>query len=173
MPKKFTYTEIKSKVEQKGEAILLSSEYVNSSSPLLFKCKCGNIYKASYRKFTKGQCRCPKCNYKKIAKKNAFPLETIIEIIHIKGCEYISGEYKNNLSRLKIRCACGNIFERDFNHFNRGQINCQQCANKKTASAKIKHSIDDFREKLKTKNITLLDEKYISFSHNLHCKCEK
>lgn len=173
MPKKFTYAEIKSKIEEKGDAILLSNEYINCDSPLLFKCKCGNIYKTSYKKFMQGQSHCPKCSYKNAGKKNALSLDDIIKIISSKGCKYISGEYINNLSKLKIQCACGNIFERDFNHFNRGQINCQECANKKTAQSKMKYNINTLKNIVSQRGYEIIGGEYKTCMTPMDCKCPK
>lgn len=175
MPKKLTYNEVKAFIEEdsEGSCKLLSKEYINCSTPLLLQCKCGNTFKRPFEKLkTKHSYICKECSKKKAHERYAFSYEEIKKKIFQKGCTLISESYYNSNQKLLIRCKCGNIFERSFAKFNSGQINCQKCANKKTAQSKIKYTQDIVIEKLAKKGYTLIGD-YIDWKHNITCKCSK
>ena len=47
---KCTFEYVKNYIKEKsnGECELLSTEYINSSTPLALKCKCGNVFYKSF-----------------------------------------------------------------------------------------------------------------------------
>lgn len=49
------------------------------------------------------------------------------EFIENKGCKLISKEYKNNATKLEIRCSCREIYCVDYNTFRKGQTRCKKC----------------------------------------------
>ena len=53
---KFTYDYVKNYIQEKsnGECKLLSTEYVNCSTPLTLQCKCGNIFYKPFFQFKNG-----------------------------------------------------------------------------------------------------------------------
>ena len=53
--------------------------------------------------------------------------EEVKEFIEGNGCKLLSTEYKNNSSKLEIRCACGKVFEARFNDFKNGKKQCNEC----------------------------------------------
>ena len=55
---------IKSEVNKTGCELL--SPYINSKSPMLIRCKCGEIFEKSWKCFKSGQQQCPKCGHKKM-----------------------------------------------------------------------------------------------------------
>ena len=175
MPKRLTYNEVKEFIEKDSEGTckLLSTEYVNSATPLLLQCECGKTFTRTFEKIkSRHSYTCKECLHKKMHDENSYSYDYVKQKISEKGCELLSESYYNNNQKLLIRCKCGNIFERNYNHFRRGQINCQECANKKTAEAKIKYTKDIVIEKLAERNYTLVSD-YIDWKHKITCQCEK
>lgn len=174
MPKKFTYQQVKNYVNEIGESILLSCDYENSATPLSFQCKCGNKFNRTFAKFL--YCKqyiCPTCARKNQAEKQKAPLQEIKEFISKSGCEYVSGEYKNNNSPLTIKCFCGNTFVKDFSHFKRGQNRCPQCGNKALKKARTKYSLEKAKDMLQKRGYALLENEYIDCQTPMRCTCEK
>ena len=68
---KHTYEYVKNYINEKsnGECQLLSTEYVNSTTPLALKCKCGNIFYKSFNKCKNGFFVCKDCLNKIRSKK--------------------------------------------------------------------------------------------------------
>lgn len=111
---KHTYEYVKNYINEKsnGECQLLSTEYVNSTTPLALKCKCGNVFHSNFNKLRNSLFICKNCRNELASKRYRTKLEDVIEYINNTGCEYISGEYKNNSSLLTIKCNCGNLFQK-------------------------------------------------------------
>lgn len=129
MPTRLSYEEVKQSIESMNThgTILLSTDYENNRTPLLFKCGCGRTFERSYYKFMNGTFTCAECRKQLLAEKYKFSLDDVRKIISESGCEYISGDYKNNQSVLTIRCSCGNVFEKTLLKFRSGQNRCPEC----------------------------------------------
>ncbi len=174
MPKKLTYNEIKKYIEEnsKGTCTLLSTNYINSDTPLILQCQCGNIYQRTFKKIKLGRFLCKKCSDKNKSKLYSYELDEVKKIIKNNHCEYISGEYINNNSKLLLKCECGNEFYKDLNHFLRGQNRCPKCGNKELKKSKTKYSIDFVKETIKKDGYEVIDNKYISCDAPILCKCK-
>lgn len=176
MPRKLTYNEVKSYIEKKtnGKCKLVSTDYINSGTKMEFICECGNHFIRTFAKMkTRNSFKCNNCVGKEVSKIFRKDINDVINYIKSKECEYISGEYINHSSPLTIKCKCGNIFIKDFNHFKRGQNRCPQCGNKSLKEKKMKYNIDIAREIFKKSGYTLLSTKYISCEEPLECKCPR
>lgn len=53
-----------------------------------------------------------------------------IENDSLSQCKLISKEYKNNRTKLEIKCKCGNKFSVAFDNFKKGKTLCNECSNK-------------------------------------------
>lgn len=175
MAKSLTYEYVENYINEKsnGECKLLSTEYVNSTTPLALKCKCGNVFHSNFNKLRNSLFICKNCRNELASQRYRTKLEDVIEYINNTGCEYISGEYKNNFSLLTIKCKCGNLFQKNFNLFKRGQQQCPKCGAESSRQAKFKYDIDSVREILSKKGYKLLDDKYIACNIPLRCVCSK
>ena len=100
-------------------------------------------------------------------------VENVIKYINNTGCEYISGDYVNGRSLLKIKCRCGNIFEKGFIHFKRGQDRCPQCGAESSRRSKLKYDLDSVQDILSKRGYTLLEDKYINCQTPLRCQCRR
>lgn len=175
MPKRLTYNEVKAYIEEDsgGDCILLSTEYVNDTTPLLLQCKCGNTFTRPLRKLkARHSYICKKCSKKKAHDRYALSYEEVKNKVSQKGCTLISENYYNNSQKLLIRCKCGNIFERSFAKFNSGQVNCKKCSRIKTAKAKIKYTQDIVIQELSKRGYTLIGD-YVDWKHDITCKCSR
>lgn len=173
--KKITYEYVKNYIAEKsnGECDLISTEYINCSSPLALRCKCGNIFYKSFYHLKNGFFVCKDCLNKIRSKKYRKDFQSVVEYINNTGCEYVSGDYINSSSLLTIRCKCGNLFQKDYNHFQRGQQRCPECGAENSRKSKLKYSIDSVREILSKKGYTLLEDKYVNCTVPLRCVCSR
>jgi hypothetical protein len=89
------------------------------------------------------------------------------------GCEYVSGKYISGKSKLTIKCKCGNLFEKDYFSFKRGQHRCPKCGAESSRQSKIKYNIDIVRDILSKRGYTLLDKEYVNCTTPLKCVCSK
>ena len=74
MPKKLNIDEIQIYIKEKsnGDCELISKEYNNSRSLLTLKCKCGNLFYASFNKLKNSMMICKKCRNNFITIINCF-----------------------------------------------------------------------------------------------------
>ena len=74
--------------------------------------------------------------------------EEIKEYIESFGYKLLSNEYKNNKTKLKIKCPKGHIFEMSFNSFKNG-TRCPKCGGtQKLTYNEVKEYIENFKYKL-------------------------
>jgi hypothetical protein len=114
---------------KKNDCELISKEYINAQTLLDYKCSCGNIGKITYNSFKNGN-RCRECARVKVGNALRFTLEEVKKIFTKEGCELLSTEYKNQKTKLRYKCNCGNEDEIDLVHFQRGQ-RCRFCRKEK------------------------------------------
>ena len=78
-----------------------------------------------------------------------YDYDKIKEYIESKGCTLLTKEYINNKQKLKIRCKCGDVFERSFQDFkNKKRYYCQTCSNNKVSIDKVRSEIESYGNKL-------------------------
>lgn len=117
---------------------LLSEDY-SGVEKLLFKCKCGNQFQKLFSNILLGQNHCPECGMKK---KEIFNLEKrqnsfneLLEYMdtNMKDFKLLTTieEYKNNKTKLKVVCSCGNTFSPNALNIKRGlSTRCRKCSSK-------------------------------------------
>lgn len=67
------------------ECELLSSDYINNSYDLLWKCHCGKIFKCSWNRFLNGKNQCNDCSKKERVNNNAIPIDKVEDILSGKS----------------------------------------------------------------------------------------
>lgn len=120
-------------VESNSGCKLLSKEYINNSTKMLFKCSCGNIFQTSFSKFKdRNKRQCNQCSNKNRAnklKKTKEELER--EIYNLVGDKYTivdDEEYKNTSTKIKMRHnECGHEWNVIPLNFLRG-TRCPRCS---------------------------------------------
>lgn len=136
MPRKATIQDVKDFIEKfdtNHECELLSTEYVNSETPLLLRCNvCGKAFERDYHHLKRKRFRCAECGRKSGGGNNKLSLEDVKKFLKENDinhdCELLSTEYINASTSLRFKCnVCGKEFERDFNHVKRGRFRCAQC----------------------------------------------
>lgn len=100
---------------------LLENEYINCDTKIKYRCKCGNISYIRFNDFRQGQ-RCMECSGNK-----QLTYEYVVNYFMDNNCELLENEYKNNRTKMKYRCECGNISYITFYNFQIGK-RCKKCA---------------------------------------------
>lgn len=85
-------------------------------------------------------------------------------------CELLSDVYVNNRTPLKIKCSCGNVFERSLANLNVNFIQCKDCTNK-MRSKKYSASLSDIIEKINSTGCEYISGEYINGKSLLTIKC--
>ncbi|AJE10595.1 hypothetical protein EXN65_18305 [Clostridium botulinum] len=95
MPKKLNIEEVRNFVKNNSECELLSTEYINNSTKMKFKCICGDEFETSFAKFKdRNKRQCSKCGRLNQIKKRKHDYEYIKNYIKINaGCDLLSDEY--------------------------------------------------------------------------------
>lgn len=180
----YGYDEVKKfiEVESNSECKLITSleDYKDANGEIKVMCKCGNVYTTSFTNFkTTNKRQCNKCSYEIRNEQKRLKIEeviTFIDGIDGNGCKFVEGEYKNNTTKLKIRCACGNIFSTslaEFKGLNKKQ--CNECG-KRIQLKDIKKTHEKFCNELniiKNGTYTVLSD-YVSVHTKIlvkHSEC--
>lgn len=118
-------------IDSKSGCKLLSEKYINSTTKMLFQCKCGNKFTTTYETFKYDNKRkCSECS--KYTRHNIDSVKKMIE--RTSDCILLSNEYRHVNSKLRLLCKCGEEFETTLNNFKyRNQKQCPQCGYKKGA----------------------------------------
>ena len=118
---KLKYYMIKDNIENKG-GILLSNEYKNNSALLKIKCENNHIFKKKFKEIKAGQW-CAECSFD----KKRLKIDYVISFIESKCGILLSKEYKNNHTKLKIKCHNAHIFYSRFNDIKDRNRWCPEC----------------------------------------------
>jgi hypothetical protein len=182
MGRKKTYEEVKYfiEVESGSGCKLLSTEYVNTTAQLNFKCKCGKPFKKSYNTFkNKENSRmCKDCwNILNPIGNRRLKYEDVKNYIENEsntGCKLISTEYLGNSKKLIIECKCGTTYERTLGAFKNGGGQCHDCTIT-TIYNKCAYTIEEIKYFVEIESnigCKLLSTEYIDNSSKLTFKCK-
>jgi hypothetical protein len=161
--------DVKKYFETQG-CVLLSTEFVNSTTKLEFICTCGNTYHQSLFDFKNGR-RCWECGRKKLANALTTSITEVENTFKDKGCQLLSEEY-NPKKRLEYIAKCGHKSTVKYDDFKQGSgINCAKCTRKLSAS---KRTLDyDYVKKyFSDQGCELLEDSYVNNSTKMKYKCE-
>lgn len=116
-------------IEEKG-CQYIAGDYINQSSILTLKCRCGNIFKKSAVKFFSGQDQCQECGRRKLAdSKRKYTIEDVKREIAKKGYKVVDeAEYVDTVHKIKCVCSNGHEFDLKFGGYLQGRSGCKQCA---------------------------------------------
>lgn len=155
--RKKSYEEVKAYIEGFGYE-LLSTEYVRAKEKLKMRCPKGHICFIVWNAFQQGQ-RCSKC---KGGVRHSY--EDIKKYIESFNYKILSNEYKNNHTKLILRCPKNHEFKMDFGHFKREQ-RCPIC------QGVFKYTIEEVKEYIKSFEYELLSTEYKNTHSKLKVKC--
>lgn len=99
---------------------LLSETYKNTYELLDYRCRCGNIAQITFRHFQDIK-KCELCR-----KSQRLTYDFVKSCFAKEGCELLETNYKNTLTPMKYKCACGNISKINFSNFQMGK-RCKKC----------------------------------------------
>ena len=169
MSKAYNIEMIKNEISKIGYT-LLSNEYKNNRTKLKIKCDKGHIYTTTWNQFQQGT-RCKICANERNGKKRRLNIQCVIDKINDLGFEYISGEYKNNQSKLKIKCKNGHIFETCYAHIQQGG-GCKKCSYDKMREDR-KFTNEDVNKRLNELGYTWISGEYKGNRSILKVKCSQ
>lgn len=174
MPQKLTIEQVKQFVKDntRDECKILDDEYINSKAKLSVRCKCGNVFQRDFDHIKRGQFYCPECKKRLFSEMYRSEIGQVIEEIHKSGCEYISGEYKNNNSILTIRCRCGETFTKSMAKFKNGQNRCPKCGKESLRKSKRKYDSEFVKKAIKQSGYSIIGE-YVDAYTPTKCICSK
>jgi len=170
MPNKYTEEFINAEIVRRG--YILVGSYVNSSTKMDIKCPCGNEFGVSWNNFHGRNTGCPKCSITKRANRRTNPYEIVEQAFVDRGWEILSPEkYKNNSSKLDVKCDKGHITTKMYTDFQQGK-GCWECKSKK-ASQRYRLTIEKAHAIAKKARLRLLTEDYINMKVNVLFECMK
>lgn len=115
-------------VEKQGNGCtLLSETYTNATTPIKFRCKCGNEFSVPFAIFNHANKRqCNECGERIRTTSTNHSYEYVNDYIKSEGFKLLSDEYVNNATPLTIECERGHPFQKRFNDFRTGS-RCPTC----------------------------------------------
>lgn len=114
---------------------LVSTEYKDSHTPLVWKCAEGHFWKAKLRNIRNGGTWCPEC----ARQRKKLTMDDMHQLARSKGGQCLSSEYISEYVKLKWRCKEGHEFLLEPNNMRRKPNGarksswCKICQKKKTA----------------------------------------
>jgi hypothetical protein len=144
---------------------LLDNNYINSKTPLLCVCKCGEITRTTIDAVRRGS-GCMKCGIQNIKDKQKLSYDFVKSYFEQFGYKLLEDIYVNWKTKMKYECDKGHINYMTWNSFKNGE-RCPDCAGFK------KKTIEYVRQEFEKFNYQLLDDVYINNSVPLNYKCPK
>lgn len=141
---------------------LISTEYKNIKEKLLFECPEGHIFESIWDNFLRGH-RCPKCATLNKAKAESFSEEYVRNYFLTYGYILLS-EYVNSVTKVKVQCPEGHIYDVTFHMFKNGGTRCPYCAN-------VIISYDEIKNYIESEGYVLLSKTYINAKTKLKLQC--
>ena len=150
---------------------LLEENYVNSSTPMFYRCQCGEMSSIALSDFKRGR-RCLSCGNKKAGKtrqEKAIDIEDLRYFFEKEGCE-LTSEYSSYNDPLEYICSCGEIGRTTWFSFQLGR-RCGRCS----PHRKKQYSVDEVRQIFAEQDCELLQDHYESslVAIKYRCSCGK
>lgn len=177
--RKFTFEEVQSYIEENDidkDCTLLSTEYINSSTKMLFRCNCcGKEYKRNFTDVKRNSSfKCAVC-----AQGRKLSIEDVRDFLKHNDlnheCELLSEQYFNYSTPLDFKCnCCGKKFERKFSQVKEKHFACYDClksrqgGNNRLDIQKVKDFIKEYDI---DRDCELLSSEYINQSIPLLFRC--
>lgn len=91
---------------------LLSTEYINAKTHLLFMCPDGHTFSSSWDNFKNSKSRCANCDDVLKADQSRIPISKIMEELYNRQLEFMGwiDEYKNRRSKFLVKGLCSHIY---------------------------------------------------------------
>jgi len=168
MSKRLTIDDIRNYVKANTKCELISTEYKDYHSKLIFTCdECGKEFTTTFGNFTFGKTKCNDCKgHKSTREKQSLSYDYVYRYIKDKNCELISKEYINSNTKLEIKCGeCNNTFFITFTQFKKlKKFSCPDCRRKYNFEY-VKNYIESHS------NCILLSTEYNTENEDLRLRC--
>lgn len=146
---------------------LLEETYRNSSTPMLYRCKCGATSAIALADFKRGR-RCRKCGNIKAGNTRqdlAVDPENMQSFFEKAGCKLLS-KYSGYTQPLDYVCECGRLGRTTWWSFQLGR-RCGCCADKRSK----KYTIEEVRQIFSKNGCKLLDDTYADSATPVKYQC--
>ena len=131
---KYTYEEVKSFFEKYG-FILLTKQYERARQQLEYICPQGHKHYTTWTWFKKN-------HYCTICENKMKNIEIVKELMEQEDYKVLSNIYKNNRTKLEVKCPKGHIYKTTWHDFS-GGCRCPICGNNYKGEIKIKEVLED------------------------------
>ena len=159
--KKLTIEEARAYARSKG-GWCLSTAYINSDSPLRWKCRSGHIWNTPFGSIKHGGSWCPTC-----AGKTPLTLADAKEHAESRGGACLSSEYKDTATIMHWGCKKGHTWMATFSNLRHGGHWCPHCA------GMAPHGIEFAKKLAEERGGTLVTTVYTNVSTPMLWKCKK
>lgn len=166
---KLTYEQVKDFVEHNSDSKLLSTQYISSTEKMLFQCACGSEFSTRFATFRRGKRKCFACGSKSQYESKRLPFEEFVNRLQTHDCTYLSGDYKNQKSKIKMLGTCGHEFETAAGRVSESGFNglCSKC-NRHNARL---YTIEDVAKMCLDKGVELLSTEYTDSHERMWFRC--
>ena len=131
---KWNYENIKKFVKENSKCELISNDAKKSIDKIEFKCECGSTFITTFVSFKdKNKRQCNECGRKiKWLNRKRPTIESIAAYVKENSdSSLLDNNYVDNITKLKLRCSCGNIFLKSWTCIHSKKfIMCKPCINK-------------------------------------------
>lgn len=169
--RKLTYQEVKEYIENLG-CKLLSTEYKNTTTPLIIQCECGQIFERKFKVLQKSPiCKCKKCTQEYLTKGMMKSFNEILFEVQEKGYKILvtENEYKGINKKYNFICPRGHEKSMYLSDLLAGH-ECKICATEKVMD-KLRLSYEDVKEVFEKEGYKLLSQSYKNSSEKLIVEC--
>ncbi len=144
---------------------LLETEYVNNSTPMKYRCDCGNpiVCKITFSSFSQGR-RCKECGIRKQAESHRYTFEEVKQYFKDHGCELLETEYINAQTKMRYLCENKHLCEVRFASFKYG-TRCIECSGTK------KLTFEFVKQYFEEQGCELLETEYINNRTPMKYRC--
>lgn len=172
-----SYDYIKNLVESNSNCKLITKEYKNMATKMLFECECGREFWTTVGIFK--DLKVKKCN---VCTGTNFDIDFIRDFVKTNGngTELISDSYTRSVDKLTFKCKCGEEFTTTFVRFkSKNKRQCNKCTKRKTSTVdrdgswkRLKYEdVKRFIEIESNSGCKLLSEEYIGNNKYMALKC--
>ena len=144
---------------------LLSTAYLNRSSPLLWECVAGHQWTASAAAVKQLQSWCPEC-----AGRAKLTIGDLQDLAKARGGLLLSDTYNNARTKLLWQCAREHQWRATINHIKYSGTWCPTCGDSKVGDA-LRLDISVFREIATQRGGKLLSDRYVNDRSRLVWEC--
>lgn len=162
------------KLAKLNDGLCLSVDYINNQTNLLWKCKNGHIWEATYANVNKGTW-CKICSRKQTAQKRKTPLSYFQQYAISKGGICLSKNLENQNSILKFQCSEGHIWEVKAGSIRGGHTWCRICAGSFKADTPELQlmRLNKIQKISKSHGGECLSKEYVNSKTKLQFKCKE